>query len=171
MKFGSCECSQNCSRASEEEASKPRMRAESIRPLLTIEPNGVNAVAEDEWVENDVGVDSWATETVMAEDAPNGITDITESLACKRGVMYEVADGAHIPNMGERGFLGITEDGKGKGVVAQICAVNKSPMSASKIAGRGDRVVFDDAGSYIEDKTTGEMTWMEQVGGMYHIKM
>ena len=32
-------------------------------------------------------------------------------------------------------------------------------------------MVFDDAGSYIEDKTTGEITWMQQVGGMYHIGM
>ena len=44
-------------------------------------------------------------------------------------------------------------------------------MSVSKIAAKGNRVVFDDDGSYIEDKATGERTWMKQVGGMYHIKM
>ena len=142
-----------------------------MRPLLTIEPNGINAVAEDEWVEIDVAVDSGATETVMAEDTLSGIIDITESLACKRGVMYEVADGTQIPNLGERKFLGVTEDGQGRGVVAQVCAVNKSLMSVSKIAGKGNRVVFDDAGSYIEDKTTGEKTWLQQSGGMYYLKM
>ena len=44
-------------------------------------------------------------------------------------------------------------------------------MSVSKIASKGNRVVFDDAGSYTEDKKTGETTWMQQVGGMCHIKM
>ena len=144
---------------------------ESSRPLLTIEPSGVNAVAEDEWVEIEVAVDSGATETVMVEDTLSGIIDMTESSACKRGVMYEVADGTQIPNLGERKFLGITEDGKAKGVVAQVCAVNKSLMSVSKIAGKGNRVVFDDEGSFIENKADGEKTWLRQSGGMYYLKM
>ena len=56
-------------------------------------------------------------------------------------------------------------------MTAQICAVNKTLMSVSKIASKGNRVVCDDDGSYIEDKATGEITWMQQVGGMCHIKM
>ena len=36
---------------------------------------------------------------------------------------------------------------------------------------QGNRVVFDDEGSYIEDNTSGEITWMQQVGGMYMLKM
>ena len=61
--------------------------------LLTREPGGVNAVAEDEWVELEVAVDSGATETVLAEETLNGVIDITEGAACKRGVTYEVANG------------------------------------------------------------------------------
>ena len=68
--------------------------------LLTREPGGVNAVAEDEWVELEVAVDSGATETVMAEETLNGVIDITEGAACKRGVTYEVANGLEIPNSG-----------------------------------------------------------------------
>ena len=56
-------------------------------------------------------------------------------------------------------------------MTAHICAVNKTLMSVRKIASKGNRVVFDDAGSFIEDKTTGGKTRMQQVGGMYHIKM
>ena len=56
-------------------------------------------------------------------------------------------------------------------MTAQICAVNKTLMSVSKIAKAGNRVVFDDEGSYIEDKTTGERLWMTEVGGMYSIKL
>ena len=31
-------------------------------------------------------------------------------------------------------------------------------------------MVFDDEGSYIEDKASGEKLWMEEVGGMYMLK-
>ena len=49
----------------------------------------------------EVAVDSGATETVMPEETLNGIISITVSVACKRGVVYEVADGTQIPNLGE----------------------------------------------------------------------
>ena len=32
-------------------------------------------------------------------------------------------------------------------------------------------MVFDDDGSYIEDKSTGERIWMEQIGGKYPVKI
>ena len=82
-----------------------------------------------------------------------------------------MANGVQIPNLGERKFVGFTEDGVARGMTAQICAVNKTLMSVSKIAKAGNRVVFDDDGSYIEDKHTGERIWMEQIGGMYSVKM
>ena len=84
---------------------------------------------------------------------------------------YEVANGVEIPNLGERKFVGITEEGVARSLTAQICAVNKTLMSVSKVAKAGNRVVFDDDGSYIEDKSTGERIWMEQIGGMYLVKM
>ena len=62
----------------------------------------------------------------------------------KREVAYEVADGTEIPNLGERKPLGFTEEGGQKSVTVQICAVNKTLMSVSKIASKGNRVVFDD---------------------------
>ena len=76
-------------------------RVENIAPLRTIEPCGIDAVAEDEWVEIEVAIDSGATETMMPEETLNGIIRITESAACKRGVVYEIADGTQIPNLGE----------------------------------------------------------------------
>ena len=119
----------------------------------------------------DVQVDSGATETVMAESTLQGVIDITEGPAFKRGVTYEVANGAEIPNLGERKFLGCMEDGTARAITAQVCSVNQTLMSVSKIASKGNRVVFDDDGSYIEEKATGSRTWMTQVGGMYSLKM
>ena len=66
---------------------------------------GINAVADDQWVEIDVVVDRGATETVMAESTLSGVIDITEGAACKRGVTYEVATGEEIPNLGGCGTV------------------------------------------------------------------
>ena len=135
--------------------------------LVAKEPTGaICTVAEDEWVEIEVAIDSGATETVMAAEPLNGIVDITEGPALRRGVAYEVANGVEIPNLGERKLLGFTEEGGQRGITVQICAVNKTLMSVSKVAAQGNRVVFDDEGSYIEDKVSGERTCMQQVGGM-----
>ena len=35
----------------------------------------------------------------------------------------------------------------------------------------GHRVVFDGDGSYIEDKATGDKSWMHEVNGMYMLKL
>ena len=84
----------------------------------------------------------------------NGIIDISEGPAFCRGVQDELADGTQIPNLGERKFLGFIEDGTANAVTAQVCTVNQTLMSVSKITKRGNRVVFDDEGSYIEDKAS-----------------
>ena len=44
-------------------------------------------------------------------------------------------------------------------------------MSVSKIARAGHRVVFDDDGSFIEDKSIGERLWMNERNGVYALKM
>ena len=169
----SCEDQQQMQK--EEVVAQPTERtsveaSHKIMPLMTVEPSGVNALGNEEWVEIDVAVDSGATETVMSEETLNGVIDITEGPACKRGVKYEVADGVQNPNRGERRFVGVVEDEEARSMTAQICAVNKTLMSVRKIARAGNRVVFDDDdGSYIEDQSTGERLWMEQVGGMCSI--
>ena len=56
-------------------------------------------------------------------------------------------------------------------MVAQVCAVNNNRMSVSGIARNGNRVVFDDDRSYIEDKASGERTWMHKVDGMFMLKL
>jgi hypothetical protein len=40
-----------------------------------------------------------------------------------------------------------------------------------KIIAAGNRVVFDEEGSFIEDKSTGERMWMKDEGGMFMLKM
>lgn len=82
-----------------------------------------------------------------------------------------MANCVQIPNLGERKFVGFTEEGIDISMTAQVCAVNKTLMSVSKIARGGNRVIFDEDGSYIEDKGNGEQIWMTQEGGMYYLKL
>ena len=95
----------------------------------------------------------------------------TQGAACKRGVEYEVANGVSIPNEGEKRFTAVTEEGKEKNMVVQVCDVNQGLLSVSKAVAAGNRVVFDEDGSYIENKRSKERTWMKAEGGMYTIKM
>ena len=62
----------------------------------------VCGVSEEEFVEIEVMVDSGATETVMTLGCLDGVIDITDGAACKKGVHYEVANGDKIPNLGGR---------------------------------------------------------------------
>ena len=66
---------------------------------------------------------------------------------------------------------GVASDGSIKNITAQVCDVNKSLLSVSKAVKAGNKVVFDDEGSYIQNKLTGEMTWLTEEGGMYALKL
>ncbi len=53
----------------------------------------------------------------------------------------------------------------------QVCAVNKALLSVSRMVQAGNRVVFDQKGSYVEDIHSGEKMYMYEKGGMYMLKM
>ena len=40
-------------------------------------------------------------------------------------------------------------------------------ISASKLAAAGNRVMLDDDASYVENKTSGQRTWLKNRNGMY----
>ena len=67
-------------------------------------------------------------------------------------------------------FVGNTEEGLERRVTAQVADVNKALLSVKKIVAAGNRVVFDEE-SYIEDKGTGDRTWLHEAGGMYMLRM
>ena len=143
-----------------------------LKILQAIEPEGFNAVgeAEPEWQDIEFAVDSGATESVINEEMLPAVP-ITESEASKRGVKYEVANGVRIPNLGQKQFDGITDDESLRNLKVQVCDVNKALLSVKKITNAGNRVIFDNEGSYIEDKLTGEKMWLREEGGMYMLRM
>ena len=64
----------------------------------------------DAWEEIELAVDSGATETVVPDESLARV-DVEEGAAFRRGVKYEVANGVMIPNLGEKTFTGVTEEG------------------------------------------------------------
>ena len=142
-----------------------------LRTLKTVEPEGLMCVeTSGDWEEVEMAVDSGATETVVGENMVTSI-ETKEGPASRRGVNYEVADGTLIPNLGEKKFTAVSEEGLARNITAQVCSVNKALLSVKKMVKAGNKVVFDEEGSYVEDKRTGEKMWMKEDGGMYMLKM
>ena len=138
--------------------------------LGTVYPEGVNSMSVGGWEEITMYVDSGATETVM----PDGMlmsVNIRDGAKSRQGRMCEVANGVRIANLGGKSFVEITEDGQEKQLVAQVCEVNKALLSVSTAVKAGNRVVFDEDGSYIENRETGQITWLVEEGGMYALTM
>jgi hypothetical protein len=103
---------------------------------------------------------------VVAEDAL-GSVETVEGDAKRRGVKYEVADGTLIENLGEKRFVGVTEDGLQRRVVAQVCGVNKSLLSVRRVVGECCTVVFKKGYGWIEDES-GEKIWLTEKGWNVH---
>ena len=69
--------------------------------------------------------------------------------------------------MGEKNFVAESEESIQRVINAQVCGVNKALLSVKKVAKTGQQVVFDEDGSCIEDKKTGEKTWFNRKDNVY----
>ena len=85
------------------------------------------------------------------------------------GTVYKVANGNNIENEGEKKFVAFTDSGQQKVFNMQVAAVDKPLLSVSGVVKRGNRVVFDPQGSYIENLHTWEITPVYEVNGMYSL--
>ena len=114
-------------------------------------------------------VDSGASETVVPPQVVSS-AEVVPSDASRRGVMYEVANGSSIPNLGQKTFRAATQEGHVRDLTAQVADTNKSLMSVSRLVAAGNTVVFSPEGSYIQDGS-GETIGLEASAGMYTVKL
>jgi hypothetical protein len=63
--------------------------------------------------------------------------------------MYKVANGARIPNMGEKDIRGTSDEGHPLDIKPQVAEVSKFLASIAKMLNAGNRVVFEGNGGYI----------------------
>ncbi len=146
---------------------KPSKR---IQWLKEVKDGAISGLAESEWVEVTITVDSGASETVaplkMAENIP-----IENSEASLRGVSYEVANGGIIRNTGQKNCIVQTNGGTAKLLSFQVCDVHKPLLAVSRLCEAGNAVVFHPAWSYIENLKTGERTTLVEREGLYELKV
>ena len=138
--------------------------------LQTMEPEGQIKVVEGEWEELHLAVDSGATETVVnAEEAKTVPTEPGQ--ASKAGVKYIMANGDVIENEGEKVMHVSFSEGVERLITAQVTDVTKPLLSVSQMVRAGNTVVFSPEGSYIWERESGEYMEMEEVKGMYMLKV
>ena len=74
-------------------------------------------------------------------------------------------------NEGEKRFTSDTKEGMVKKLVMQCCDVSQELLSVSKATASGNRVVFDDDGSCIGNKVSGEQTCLKQQNVTYTLRL
>ena len=85
----------------------------------------------------------------------------------KRGAKYITADGSIMTNAGQKRVSFRTKEGTTSSIVFQATGVRKPLASVSRIVERGNRVVFDPSGSYIENAQTGARHTIEKESGTF----
>ena len=92
---------------------------------------------------------------------------IRETEASRSGLNYASATGDPIPNLGEQVLPLLTQEGSLRSMTFQAAPVDRALGSVKKMCRSGHRVVFDDDGSYVLNKTSGEVNWLREENGNY----
>ena len=87
------------------------------------------------------------------------------------GANLASATGEPIPNLGEMKVPLMTREGTCRSMKVTAAPVTKSLASVKKICQAGNRVVFDEEGSYILNKITGEVNLLREGEGNYMLDM
>ena len=116
-----------------------------------------------QWIEIDI--DSGAAESVAPTswfpDYPN---DKTSGLF---GTEYATASGEPLFNEGQVKLNLVTSDRQMRTMQFQKTKVTRPLGSVKRIAGAGHTVVFDDEGSFLYNKQSGDVTWLRERDGGY----
>ena len=134
---------------------------------------GLNEFARadtDKWEQIEAVVDSGATVPVLSPTMAK-LYKVEPSEASLAGVEYEVANGERLANLGQKVMAVYTEEGTLRGMTAQVADVSKMLMSVRHLCKSGHAVVFDEDGSMIINKTTGEVNKIADDGVNYLMKL
>ena len=147
----------------------------SVAPFTEKRPQSVrNLLPSGEWEYLESIVDSGATVTVIPPSVGRDYA-ILAGEASKAGVMYEVANGEEIPNLGEKLMPVLTAEGSRRGLRAQVADVSKPLQAVRALVKTGHAVVFGGGENgdenYVVNKLTGEVNWLRDDGLNYLMGM
>ena len=137
-----------------------------------IDKGSLSAVnGEEEWIEIELTADSGACDTVIPRKLAESIP-IMPSLASLRGMEYEVANGASIPNLGERRCLIWTEGAtEAKRMNMQVADVHKGLPSLSRCADMGFEGRFGRTMGALICEKTNEVIPLTRKGNLYVLRV
>ena len=118
------------------------------------------------WEVLKVTVDSGASDSVGPLDLAPGVPR-RETEVSRRKLEYTVANGGKVVNKGEKEVPMITAEGEKASMTFQMADINKPLASVRRMCEAGNRVVFDEEGSFIENKKTGRKTNIQKERGVY----
>ena len=114
--------------------------------------------------------DTGACDTVMPRAMAEHIA-IQPSLQSLRSMEYEVANGANIPNLGERRCLMWTENAPmARKLNLQVADVHKPLLSLSRCADMGFESRFGRVAGALICEETGEVIPLQRKGNLYVLK-
>ena len=130
--------------------------------LLPVRKPGISAMrSPNEWIELEVTVDSGACISVMPIASCEGI-EVLENELSRNGAEYEVANGATIPNLGERRCEVMTVGSlQPKRITFQVADVHKPLLSISGCADMGFDCFLGQYAGQLRDRVTGELIPLE----------
>ena len=118
------------------------------------------------WRRISIAVDSGACDNVISpDDVPE--QTIVESEGSRKGECFFSATGEPIPNLGDIRLPMIMREGTSRGMLMRAAPVSKPLASVKKICQAGHTVVFDESGSYVVNKASGEVNWLREDDGNY----
>ena len=123
---------------------------------------------QGEWELLPVSIDSGAIDSCMPKEKCNQFK-VMQSEMSKCGACYSAANGSEIRNYGQRDVEGQTSEGVDATMTFQVADVKGALGSVHRICEAGNRVVFDDDGSYIECKSTKSKSVIDKVNGVYYL--
>ena len=100
------------------------------------------------WEEINITIDSGEMDTAGPKEVGRGFP-VRPTEASKKGVFYRAANNTNIAIHGKKALRGYTNEGSEIALDMQIADVKKALGSVRRMCEAGNKVVFDDEGSYI----------------------
>ena len=119
-----------------------------------------------DWEKIELVMDSGACTTVTPKDCAIG-TEIKETESSRKGLNFRAANLSTIKNYGQRTPKCKTNEGVDLGINVQVADVRKPLGAVRQFCKAGDRVVFDEDGSFIQNKQTGKVITLRDKGVDY----
>ena len=93
--------------------------------------------------------------------------EVRESPESRRGENFYSATAEPIPNLGDIHLPMYTREGTMRGMTFRGAAVSKPLGAVKKMCRAGHFVGFDEEGSFILNKSSGEINWLREDDGNY----